>query len=166
MPKFGDVFSTTWKVLLALFLISLGIGFVYLILGAIGNSTRGGIDPEWERQYKEKNADDASSKMPKSQWDREMKRCVRERTVIEGMSKEEVRAAVAGDDTWIYSIVVLKSTDQKCIRYSEEQCVEYPPDEVKTFHLHFTPKGNLIWDDDSIGLSVYDKIKPKTRSGY
>jgi hypothetical protein len=163
MPKFGDVFSTTWKVLLALFLISLGVGVIYLVLGAIGNSSsRSGIGgDDWTRQYHQKNADDASSKMPKSQWDRQIKQCIKERTVIEGMSKEEVKQTVGGDEPWTYSIITLKSTDQKCIRYSGEQCAEYPPDEVKTFNLHFSPNGHLIWDEDSIGLSVYDKIKPK-----
>lgn len=163
MATFSEIFSTTWKVLLALFLISLGMGVFYLILGAVGNSnSRSGIGgDDWTRQYHEKNADDASSKMPKSQWDRQIKQCVKERTVIEGMSKEEVKQAVGGDEPWTYSIITLKSTDQKCIRYSGEQCVEYPPNQVETFNLHFTPKGNLIWDEDSIGLSVYDKIKPK-----
>ena len=99
--------------------------------------------------------------MPKSQWDRQIKQCIKERTVIEGMSKEEVKQTVGGDEPWTYSIITLKSTDQKCIRYSGEQCAEYPPDEVKTFNLHFSPNGHLIWDEDSIGLSVYDKIKPK-----
>lgn len=165
MPTFGEVFSTTWKVLLALFLISLGMGLMYLILAVIGSrstsstsSTRDADD--WSNEYRQRSADDAPTKMPKSQWDEEMKRCAREGTVIEGMSKEEVGRAVGGKEPWTFSIVTLKSTDQKCIRYAGERCVQYPPDEVKTFVLRFTPKGHLIWDGDSIGLSVYGRYLP------
>ena len=55
--------------------------------------------------------------------------------------------------------MTLKGSDQKCLKYEGERCVEYPADSVKSFALH-TPKGNLIWDDESIGLSVYGKDLP------
>jgi hypothetical protein len=164
MPKFSDVFSTTWKALLALFLISLGVTFVWLVIAAIGNTKNGSTSDEWRNEVKQKNADEAPTKMPKSQWDREIQRCIKEHTLIEGMSKDEVRRAVGGEEPWTYSIVIRKGTDQNCIRYAGEDCAEYPPDETKTFSLHFTPTGNLIWDDDSIGLSVYGKHTPEANS--
>jgi TonB family protein len=157
MAKFGEVFSTTWKVLLALFVISVGIGLISLVIGVMGRAGGGSSSSdEWTRTYEVKNADEAYAKMPKSQWDGEIKRCIEEHTVIEGMTKDQVKQAVGGS-LRSYSMVTLKGSDQKCIKYEGEQCVEYPPDEVKSFTLHFTPKGNLIWDEDSIGLSVYGK---------
>jgi zinc-ribbon domain len=159
-PKFGQVFSTTGKVLLALLLISVGIGIVYAIISGVADSSGGSGGShydEWKKQYEEKNANEASTKVPKSQWDKEMKRCIRQHTVVEGMTKDEVRKAVGGDEPWTFTIVTRKGTDEKCVKFSGEKCVEYPPDEVKTFTLHFTPVGHLIWDDDSIGLSVYAK---------
>jgi hypothetical protein len=163
MASFGDIFSTTWKVLLALFLISLGIGFIYLVIGVIGRSGGGdshiGSD-ERTRNYHAERADAAYTTMPKSQWDRGIERCIKEHTVIEGMTKDQVKQAVGGGEPWSYSIVTLKGSEEKCMKYEGEQCAEYPPDEVKHFSLHFTPKGNLIWDEDSIGLSVYGKHLP------
>jgi hypothetical protein len=160
MANFGEVFSTTWKVLLALFLISLGVGLVYLVIGVMAHSGGGSASDDSTRIYHVKNADEAHTGLPKSQWDREIKRCIKEHTIVEGMTKDQVKQAIGGGEPWLYSLVTLKGSYQKCIRYEGEQCAEYPPDEVKSFALHFTPKGNLIWDDDSIGLSVYGKNLP------
>ncbi len=161
MTKFSEIFSTTWKVVLSVFLISLlislGIGFIYVVIGGFRRASGGFSSDEWTRTYHVKNADEAYTKMPKSEWDGEIKRCIKEHTVIEGMTKDQVKQAVGGGKPWSYSIITLKGSDKKCIKYEGEQCVEYPPDEVKSFALHFTPKGNLIWDEDSIGLSVYGK---------
>lgn len=161
MAKFSEIFSTTWKVVLSVFLvsllISLGIGFIYVVIGGFRRAGGGSSSDEWTRTYHVKNADEAYTKMPKSEWDGEIKRCIKEHTVIEGMTKDQVKQAVGGGKPWSYSIITLKGSDKKCIRYEGEQCVEYPSDEVKSFALHFTPKGNLIWDEDSIGLSVYGK---------
>lgn len=159
MPNFGEVFSTTWKVLLALVLISLGVSMAYFVVGAV---SRGGSEyssGEWLRKNEEKTADEAASKMPQSQWEREVKRCIEQHKVIEGMTKEQVKEAVGGNDPWTYSIVTSKGVNQPCLRYEGERCVEFPPDEVKYFNLHFTPKGSLIWDSDSIGLSIYAKYQ-------
>jgi len=35
-PRIGEVFSTTWKVLLSLLLISLGISVIFFLFAAIG----------------------------------------------------------------------------------------------------------------------------------
>lgn len=40
-PKFGEVFSTTAKVLMSLFLVAVGIGVVYSIFEAITTETTG-----------------------------------------------------------------------------------------------------------------------------
>jgi hypothetical protein len=155
MAKFDEVFSITWKVLLSLFLISLATGVVYFFVAGMGSVSRRKVveDDEWQRNYRNTSADDAPTKMPRSQWNTKLERCVVDQTVIEGMTKGEVKQAVAGDGV-NYSITVAKGT---CQRYNGEECIEYSPDQNKTFVLSYTPNDHLIWNSDSIGLSVYGK---------
>src|SRR5438477_2576802 len=135
MATFNEVFSTTWKVLLALILISLGIGFIYMIIGAIGNGSRSstsshelsspGIDYE--------HADTAPTKMPKSVWDRMVKGNLDAHVPMEGMSKEQIAQILGkpttsaatsngmGGETWIYTKVVKKG---ECQKYEGDNCVQ------------------------------------------
>jgi hypothetical protein len=151
--SFETIFSITWKVLAALFVISLIITVIAFMiggLGQIGNSSRSDTS-----NIKIEDADTAHTKMPASKWNAAVKQCITKHGVMEGMTKEEVQQAVGGKEPWAYSIVSLKGSSQPCIKYDGENCVQYPPDEVKNFFLHFTPEGRLIWDEDSIGLNVY-----------
>ena len=59
MASFGEVFSTTWKALLALFLISLGVGVIYLVIGVMSRSGWNSSSDEWTKTYHSKNADEA-----------------------------------------------------------------------------------------------------------
>ena len=79
MAKFGDVFTTTLKVLASLFIISLVLSIVYALIYGIGSSVGTGDSRKPtdykdqyinSRTYYDSKADDAASKMPLSQWKR------------------------------------------------------------------------------------------------
>jgi hypothetical protein len=87
MPKFNEVFSTTWKVLLALFLISLGLGLAYLIMGGIGAASRrggGSYDAELTPIYI-KSADAKHTKMPQTRWNFVINAAIKQHCPVEGM---------------------------------------------------------------------------------
>jgi hypothetical protein len=85
MAKFGDVFSTTGKVVLALVIISVGIGLTFEALGGLGNVVR---SPQID-QY-QIYADETRTGMPTTNWEKGLGRAVKEHCVTDGMSGEEV----------------------------------------------------------------------------
>jgi hypothetical protein len=167
-PQFGQVFSTTGKVLLALFLISLGISIVYGIVVSIGNSGSSSLTSDYKntyingRSYYNDKADNASTKMPLSQWKKLIAHDIKGHCVREGMTPAEVEKAVGkpttaktvsyGDgaaqsadkgDVWEYT--TQEVVKNPCSRYEGEKCIDPVEYKIKTGTLYFSPKGNLTY---------------------
>jgi hypothetical protein len=150
MAQFKDVFSTTWKVLLALVLISAIIGACTIALGGLGwMMGRSSSTPSAASiavSADDQAADALRTTMPKSIWDRGMARAVRNHCFTEGMSKEEVIRAV-GEPTErndynseIGSIWVWQLPPGKCLKYDGDKCIE----QVKNSQtIIFTAKGSV-----------------------
>jgi len=149
MAKFGEVLSTTAKVILALALISLvvgiGIGFLGMLASSVPTNPPGGAAPSEGDKYDEV-ADAVRTSMPQSQWDRGMRRTVKRRCFITGMNKDEVVRALgepserkeysAGNgSTWTWELA-----PGKCLRYDGDACVERKPNNRIIF---FSPKGSV-----------------------
>lgn len=170
-PTFGLVFSITWKVVLALSVISLITGLVYGLfstitksadtIGSTGTTSTMNDDAKWRWQM----ADDAPTKMPKSKWDKEVHERINEHTLMEGMTKDEVKQALGVDEPWVYTLMIKKGTEQPCERYEGEECVKYPPDEVERYTLKFTPSGHYIADISTDRLRTFGRTSdPKRRA--
>jgi len=87
MPKFSEVFSTTWKALLALFLISVGLSVAYFIIGVIDSGSHtGSSDSELTPSYT-KSADERHTKVPQSRWNMVIAAAIKQHCPVEGMSK-------------------------------------------------------------------------------
>ena len=175
-PKFSQVFSITVKVLLALLLISAIIGAVYGMLNSIGNSSsHKPLDYSNEylngRSYYNQQADEASTKVPLSQWKLMIALDIKGHCIREGMTTAEVEKSVgkptnaktvtynatgqATDkgDVWEYSIK--KAIDKPCSHYEGEKCADPVEYENKTATLYFSPKGNLTYPYLSGHLKTY-----------
>jgi hypothetical protein len=167
-PKFGQVFSTTGKVLLALFLIFIGIGIVYAIINAIGNSSSSSSTADYtntyinRRTYYNDDADNASTKMPLSEWRRLVARDIKGHCIREGMTAAEVEKAVgkptaaktvtygegsaqSADKGDVWEYVTKEEVKKPCSRYEGEKCADPVEYETKKATLYFSPKGNLTY---------------------
>ena len=131
-PKFGYVFSTTGKVLLALFLISLGIGVIYFVFAGIGSGVNSrDTNSSYESTYIDsqatynESADNKSTKMPISQWNAAIAAAINAHCPTEGMTKEQLEQAIGkpttvkptdgtGGETWAYE----RTLQKECIKYS------------------------------------------------
>lgn len=150
MPKFGEVFSTTLKVLGALFLISLGVGLIYFIVGGIGASisnkpvTAHAVKQQPDRYDDE--ADNMRTSMPMSQWNKLVAAGIKQHCAFKGMTREDAEQALGkptalsryhdGSETWTYVMVDQK----KCERYEGDKCAEYAKDQHIVF---FSPGGHI-----------------------
>ncbi len=154
MPKFSDVFSITWKVLLALVLISVlcvvGSLIFFGTIGGIGRAILGTkevhpVGTPSALQPKFDEADAFRTTMPKSVWDKGMDRAVKKRCFIQGMNKEEVARALGEPTTKTSGALSSSWTYQlppgKCLKYDGDTCIEREKHEQVVF---FTPKGN-VW---------------------
>jgi hypothetical protein len=175
---FGQVFSVTGKVILALFVIGLGIGLLYLIIGALGNASysgsSGGSASDYSRTYLnsrtyyDKDADEASTKMPLSQWKTWIAGDIAGHCIRAGMTFDEVKRAI-GEPTskeavppedansnkgeaWQYVKQVQLS--KPCSKYEGDKCAD--PVEYKTEKatLYFSPTGHLTYPYLSDGLKT------------
>jgi hypothetical protein len=151
MATFKDVFWITAKVLLALILIAGIVISLPLIIGTLGmlaNHSSKAASPTVPHysDLLDAQADAVRNSMPRSTWDRGMRRAAKSFCFTEGMNKEEVEHAVGEPttkedfspgigSTWTYEI-----DRPKCLKYDGENCVqkEYP----KTM-IFFTPAGNV-----------------------
>lgn len=92
MAQFKDVFSTTAKVILSLFIISVMVGLGFLILGRLGSTiapaSSASADPS------ENEADALRAAAPKSAWDNLIAKAITNHCVADGMNEEEVLRAV------------------------------------------------------------------------
>ena len=151
MATFSDVFSITWKVLLAL-------GIVSAIIGTKTTEDRpAGIAKTPQLQFDE--ADAFRTTMPKSVWDKGIERAVKKRCFIQGMNKEEVTRAVGEPTTktsspsgnsWTYQL-----SPGKRLKYDGDTCIEKETHEQIVF---FTPKGNVWMGEGCETLAGCGKI--------
>jgi hypothetical protein len=177
---FSQVFSVTGKVILALFVIGLGIGLLYLIIGALGNTgysgSSSGSATDYSRTYLEsrayydKDADEAPTKVPLSQWKTMIAADIAGHCVRPGMTSDEVRRAVGeptskevvpppngdassnGGEAWQY--VKREQVSKPCSKYEGDKCAD--PVEYKTEKatLYFSPNGHLTYPYLSEGLKT------------
>jgi hypothetical protein len=143
LAQFKEVFSTTAKVILALFLISLGIGIVLGLVNLAGSSPASSSKSDWEAEYMTKQADGKKSSMPLSKWNRTIEAAIKYHCPAEGMTKEEVektigKPAETTDSTWTYR----RSVQKECLRYDGDNCAEYAHKD-ETEYFDFTPAGHL-----------------------
>jgi hypothetical protein len=170
-PKFKTVFSTTGKVLLALFVIFLGLGILYGIVKAIGNAgsdSSSRLDADYtntylnSRTYYNQDADEAFTKMPLSQWKSLIASDIRGHCVRAGMTPDEVVKAVGKPtnaktvkygsaegrtedkgDVWEYTS--RKVVEKPCSRYEGEKCADPVEYKTETATLYFSPNGHLTF---------------------
>jgi hypothetical protein len=166
VAKFGDVFTTTLKVLASLFIISLVLSIVYALIYGIGSSVGTGGSrkpPDYKdqyvnsRTYYDSKADDAPSKMPLSQWRRVIAEDVKGHCIREGMSTAEVELAVGkptkartvtyagggSGDVWEYA--AQEVVTKRCSKYEGDKCIDPIQYKDNTATLYFSPKGHLTY---------------------
>jgi hypothetical protein len=154
MAKFSEVFSITWKVLLALLLISILCAVGSLVFfGTVGGivsaiiGTKSTQDQRFEVRSTSQSlqfdeADAFRTTMPQSAWNRGMERAVRKHCYIKGMNEEEVARALGPPttkesnasfgDTWTWLL-----PGGKCLKYDGDSCVEKAQ---RKYAVQFTTK--------------------------
>src|SRR5712671_235327 len=116
-PSFGKVFSTTGKVILALVLISLGIGAVFGVIALMGKANTGSrAGYSRNHDYENKIGDDKRTSMPLSKWNKAMAAAIKQHCPAVGMNKEEAEKAVGkptnpSDSAWSFE----RDTEKECI---------------------------------------------------
>lgn len=179
---FGQVFSVTSKVILALFVISLGIGFVYLIINALGKASdsarsgdsdrSGGTDGAYSRTYLnsrayyDKEADAAPTAMPLSKWKTSIAADIAGHCIREGMTFDEVKRAI-GEPTSKEAVPPEEANSNKgeawqyvkqvqlskpCSKYEGDKCADPVEYETEKATLYFSPTGHLTYPFQSEGL--------------
>ena len=147
MAKFSEVFSTTFKVIAALVLISAAAGIVYAIINHVNES--GKIHEDYKAAVKEEDerftkAEAKHTSMPLSQWNKLLAAGIKQHCAFEGMHKDDVEKALGKPsdvsqnydktESWTYTF-----EDQKqCLRYDGEKCAEHPKHQSV---VYLTPGG-------------------------
>ncbi len=163
MAKFSEVFSTTFKVIAALVLISAAAGIVYAIMTHVNQSSK---DRETSREiYKDEakkederiiKADAKHTSMPLSQWNKLLAAGIKQHCAFEGMHKDDVEKALGKPsnvsqnydktESWTYTF-----EDQKqCLRYDGEKCAEHPKHQSV---VYLTPGGYVYLGNTGPGCS-------------
>lgn len=147
MAKFSEVFSTTFKVIAALILISLGAGVIYLIVNHVDESAK--IHEDYKQATKEEdaritNADAKHTSMPLSEWNKLVATAIKQHCALEGMHKGDVEKALGkpletshnydNTESWKYVF----EDQKKCLKYEGEKCAEHPKNDGT---VYLTPAG-------------------------
>ena len=157
MANFGEVFSTTWKVLLTLFLIYVGLGLIYLVIVGIARSASNSSSAHVntylnDTQRYDDRADQRHTRMPQSMWSKKIAAAIESHCIDEGMTREEAEKAIgkpntatfvsshgAGNrETWQYQ----RTTQGKCLKYNGDECAEYET-KHESATLYFSPNGHM-----------------------
>jgi len=163
MAKFSEVFSTTFKVIAALVLISLGTGIIYLIVSHVNESSK---DSSKAREiYKDEskredaritNADAKHTSMPQSEWNKLLVTAIKQHCAFEGMHKGDVEKALGKpletshnyDST--ESCKYVFEDQKKCLKYEGEKCAEHPKNEGT---VYLTPAGYVYLSNTGPGCN-------------
>ena len=135
MPAFKQVFSTTGKTVVSLLLISLGIGIVWAIVYGVSNRS---VSSSSADSFEETQADEASTKMPKSQWDAKVNAAIAAHCIFEGMTRAHVEEALGRIDV-DGALESYKHQGETCRKYNGDTCVEF---DTQIMWLNFTKNGN------------------------
>jgi hypothetical protein len=142
MATFGDVFSTTAKVILALLIISAVSAVAIKMLGGAVDAVR---SPQIDQV--QESADETRNKMPQTRWAKGVAKAIKEHCVTDGMSEAEVLQSLSaptektnydggegGAWTW-------KLPAGECLQYEGDNCVKR---EERHRTIQFTAKGNVF----------------------
>jgi hypothetical protein len=171
---FGQVFSVTGKVLLALFLIGLGIGVIYLIISAVGSASHSSGSSDYtntyinNREFYDKDADEAPTKVPSSRWKSGIAADIKGHCIREGMTYAEVEQAVGkptskkaippdganSDKGEAWEYVKQEQVSKPCSKYEGDQCADPVEYQTKKATLYFSPNGHLTYPYLSGGLKM------------
>jgi hypothetical protein len=149
MAKFSEVFSTTFKVVAALILISLGASVIYLFVAHANDSSKAPGPSDGANQYQAQlnaGADAKHTSMPLSKWNKLVAAAIKQHCAFEGMHKDDVEKALGkaaetslnfdNSETWTYAL----EDQKKCVKYDGEKCAEHPKSRSIVF---LTPGGNV-----------------------
>jgi hypothetical protein len=134
MPAFKEVFSTTWKVLLALFLISLGLGLAFFIVQGARDSTENQrTTDEKKAEYSSHDTSNYRTKVPKFIWDKRLEWAIAHHCYFAGMSKAEIIQALGqptgdgdyDDNGYGAGVISWSWKTDKCARFNGDQCAEF-----------------------------------------
>jgi hypothetical protein len=161
MPKFSEVFSTTFKVVAALFLLSLIAGVIYFFMTHVSESSnaRETLDDVHQAQAQRYAAAEAKhTSMPLSRWNKIVAAAIKQRCAFEGMYKDDVEKAFGKptetqhnydqSDTWTF----ISEDARKCVKYDGDKCVEHP----KNKDIVFLSPGGYVYLGDT-GAGCYEQ---------
>lgn len=160
MSDFKAVFSTTWKVVLSLSLISFVGWIAYSI---IDNASHSGEreraarreEANWKLYQEQQDASADHTKMPKSVWDKRVNWAVQHHCWFSGMNREDLIRALGQPtnegqhDT--YSTMSWSRKTKDCLRYNGDDCVQYRQEEQHIDLINGYAKRYI--DDDCHTLS-------------
>jgi hypothetical protein len=152
-PAFSSVFSTTGKVVLALFLIALGVGVIVGLVKLVGSSgsSSSSFNSDLDNFHNEQ-ADKKRTSMPLSKWNQGVAAAIRQHCPAVGMSKEEAEKALGkptngtADLSWAYE----RSVQKECIKYDGDKCAEYKTARETAF-VQFSPNGHVRFPEHDEG---------------
>jgi hypothetical protein len=140
MATFGDVFSTTAKVILALLIISAIGALAIKMLGGLGDAVR---SPQIDQA--QESADEIRNKMPQTRWAKGVAKAIKEHCVTDGMSEAEVVQSLGaptekrnytGESEWTW-----KLAPGECQQYEGDNCLKR---EERRRTIQLTAKGNVF----------------------
>lgn len=141
MAQFKDVFSTTAKVIAAVFIVSaiIGVGFLFWG-GVVSFVASSSSSAPVEKNHYEEDADARRTTMPLSKWNRGIKLAAKNQCVTDGMNEDEVASAVGQPSSKSPSSWRWKLAPGKCLKYQGDTCAESEQNEAI---ILFTSKGNV-----------------------
>jgi hypothetical protein len=163
MAKFSEVFSTTFKVIAALVIISAVAGIVYAIINHVNDSAK--ESTQTRELFKEESkkqderitkADARHSSMPLSKWNEMVTAGIKQHCAFEGMNKTDVEKALGkpveashnydNTDSWRYTF----EDQKKCLKYNGDKCAEHPKSDGT---VYLTPAGYVYLGNTGPGCS-------------
>lgn len=126
MASFREVFSTTGKVLIALIVIAVGVAVIWGVINALSSQSSLSRPPAPNESFEDIWADSAPTRVPQSQWDRQVNAAIAAHCVFEGMTKDQAaRAAGKPVDPTLSSWSFERQDKQTCLKYNGDACAEF-----------------------------------------
>jgi hypothetical protein len=164
VPAFKQVFSTTGKTVVSLLIISLGIGIVSAIVYGISHRPPvSSPSADSADSSEDTNADEASTKMPKSKWDAKVNAAIAAHCIFEGMSRVQVEEALGKINDVDGAFEAYKHQDETCKKYSGNTCTEF---DTRLMLLNFTKNGNFKEKEMDMEMSEYREVPISIEGTY
>jgi hypothetical protein len=125
MPAFKDVFSTTWKVVLSLMIVSAIAVFVYFLLSVPSRVSEQRSGKTGDDPFSRYDASDYQTKMPKSAWDKRVAWAVSHHCYFVGMSKVDAIQALGPPTEQVETSLTYYWLNKDCVRYEGNACAEH-----------------------------------------